>query len=93
MGNGSGPRSGKLAPKKVKTVRGKPKMSAEKWAKLSKKEKEIDYNGSRFSQVDNTKPREGAGSNPRDKAPTHSRSNVSTRGRGARSGRGFSGAR
>ena len=81
MGNGSGPRSGKLAPKKVKAAKGKPKMSAEKWAKLSRKEKEIDYNGSRFSQVDNTKPREGAGANPYDKAPTHSRSNIATRGR------------
>ena len=75
MGNGSGPRSGKLAPKKVKAAKGKPKMSAEKWAKLSRKEKEIDYNGSRFSQVDNTKPREGAGANPRDVGKTrHSRS-------------------
>jgi len=77
----SGPRSGKLAPKKVVPKKGKPKMSAEKWAKLSRKEKEIDYNGSRFSQVDNT-VREGAGANPYDKAPTHSRSNISTRGRG-----------
>jgi hypothetical protein len=47
----SGPRSGKLAPKKVVPKKGKPKMSAEKWAKLSKREKEVDYNGSRFSQV------------------------------------------
>ena len=77
-----GPRSGKLAPKKVVPKKGKPKMSAEKWAKLSKREKEVDYNGSRFSQVDNTKPREGAGANPSDTAPTHSRSNISTRGRG-----------
>ena len=45
-------------------------MSAEKWAKLSRKEKEIDYNGSRFSQVDNTRPREGAGANPRDVGKT-----------------------
>ena len=77
----SGPRSGKNAPKKVTPKRGKPKMSAEKWAKLSRKEREIDYNGSRFSQVDNTRVREGAGANPRDKAPTHSRSNIATRGR------------
>ena len=51
MAGESGPRSGKYAPKKVTPKRGKPKMSAEKWAKLSRKEKEIDYNGSRFSQV------------------------------------------
>ena len=54
MANGSGPRSGKLAPKKVVAKQGKPKMSADKWAKLTRKEKEIDYNGSRFSQVGNT---------------------------------------
>jgi hypothetical protein len=57
-------------------------MSAAKWAKLTGKQKQDDYNGSRFMQVDNTQPREGAGANPRDKAPTHSRSNISTRGRG-----------
>ena len=51
MAEGSGPRSGRLAPKKVVPKKGKPKMSAEKWAKLTRKEKEIDYNGSRFSQV------------------------------------------
>ena len=84
MANGSGPRSGKNAPKTPRhpPKRGKPKMSAEKWAKLSRKEKEIDYNGSRFSQVGNTGAKiEGAGANPYDKAPTHSRSNISTRGR------------
>ena len=81
MAGESGPRSGKLAPKKVVPKKGKPKMSAEKWAKLTRKEKHVDYNGSRFSQVDNTTI-EGASANPYDKAPTHSRSNISTRGRG-----------
>ena len=68
----SGPRSGRNAPKKTVPRKGKAKMSAEKWAKLSKKEKDIDYNGSRFSAVDNT-TREGAGANPRDvRKPRHS---------------------
>jgi len=93
MAGESGPRSGRNAPKKTTPKRGKAKMSAEKWAKLSKKERDIDYGGSRFSQVDNTKPREGAGSNPRDKAPTHSRSNASSRGRGTGRGSSRGGAR
>ena len=50
-GEHSGPRSGKNAPKKGATKRGKPKMTAAAWAKLSKREKEINYNGSRFMQV------------------------------------------
>ena len=36
-----GPRSGKLAKKKVTPKRGKPKMSAAAWAKLSNREKKL----------------------------------------------------
>lgn len=69
-GEHTGPRSGKNAPKRAKVPRkGKAKMSADKWAKLSKKEKEMDYNGSRFSAVGN-ETREGAGANPRDVSKT-----------------------
>ena len=72
-GEHTGPRSGKNAPKKTVARKGKAKMSADKWAKLSKKEKEMDYNGSRFSAVGN-ETREGAGGNPRDVGKTkHSR--------------------
>lgn len=61
MAGDSGPRSGRNAPKKTTPKRGKPKMSAEKWAKLTRKEREIDYNGSRFSQVGNTGTAKEAG--------------------------------
>ena len=79
MANGSGPRSGRLAPKKVVAKQGKPKMSADKWAKLTRKEKEIDYNGSRFSQVGNTGTAKEAGHI--DKAQP-SRAGSRARGRG-----------
>ena len=69
-GEHSGPRSGKNAPKVGAPKKGSPKMTAAKWAKLTSKQKQEDYNGSRFMQVDNTRSREGAGANPRDVSKT-----------------------
>ena len=44
----SGPRSGKNAPKKTSSKKGKAKMSQAAWDNLSPKQREVDYNGSRF---------------------------------------------
>jgi hypothetical protein len=47
----SGPRSGRLKPKKTVLKKGKPKMSLEAWKKLSRKEREIEHHGTRFRAV------------------------------------------
>ncbi len=44
----SGPRSGKNAPKKTSSKKGKAKMSQAAWDNLSPKQREVDYGGSRF---------------------------------------------
>ena len=47
----SGPRSGKNAPKKAASSKGKAKMTQAAWDKLSPKQRDIDYGGSRFMQA------------------------------------------
>ena len=84
-----GPRSGRLAPKKVVPKKGKPKMSAEKWAKLTKKEKDIDYNGTRFSQVGATGSAKEAGHKDR-RTSTRRGYGGGERGRSFGRGHGFS---
>ena len=79
-GEHSGPRSGKNAPKKGATKRGKPKMSAAAWAKLSNRQKQDDYNGSRFMSVGTRSTAKEAGH--KDKAqPSRAGSRASGRGR------------
>ena len=75
----SGPRSGKNAPKKTTPKRGAPKMSAAAWAKLTPKEKQVDYNGSRFKQVGNTGSAKEAGHKSGRSSPAAGRN---TRGSG-----------
>ena len=58
-GEHSGPRSGKNAPKKTSPKKGKAKMSAEAWSKLSGKQRDKDYGGSRFMQVGYTDKQRG----------------------------------
>lgn len=51
MADGSGPRSGKNAPKKASSKKGKAKMSEAAWDRLSSRQKERDYGGSRFEST------------------------------------------
>ena len=48
MAGESGPRSGKNAPKKAASSKGKAKMTQAAWDKLSNRQQERDYGGSRF---------------------------------------------
>ena len=59
--------------------KGKAKMSPAAWAKLSKKEKDIDYGGSRFMRV---------GSSSKAKEAGHRDSGNPSRAGGRASGRG-----
>ena len=61
-GKESGPRSGKNAPKKTTPKKGKAKMSAAAWAKLSGRQRDKDYGGSRFEQVGSRDNQRGGGS-------------------------------
>ena len=61
-GKESGPRSGKNAPKKTAPKKGKAKMSAEAWSKLSGRQRDKDYGGSRFMQVGSRDNQRGGGS-------------------------------
>jgi len=72
-GEHSGPRSGKNAPKKGATKRGKPKMSAAAWAKLSNRQKQDDYNGSRFMSVGTRSKAKEAGHKPGRSSPAAGR--------------------
>jgi hypothetical protein len=59
---GSGPRSGRLKPKKTALKQGKAKMSLAAWNKLSRKQREIEHHGTRFRAVQS---KQGRGSSER----------------------------
>jgi hypothetical protein len=60
-GEHTGPRSGKNAPKSSVAKKGKPKMSQAAWDKLSSKQRDKDYGGSRFMQVGSRDTQRGGG--------------------------------
>ena len=61
MAGESGPRSGKNAPKKSGSSKGKAKMSQAAWDQLSNRQKERDYGGSRFESKSTGGTRAGRG--------------------------------
>ena len=60
-GEHSGPRSGKNAPKKAAPKKGKAKMSQAAWDKLSGRQRDFEFGGSRFMQVGSSDKQRGGG--------------------------------
>ena len=81
MSEGSGPRSGKNAPKKSGSSKGKAKMSQAAWDQLSNRQKERDYGGSRFES-------KGSGSRNSAKEAGHQDAERPSRAGGHAGGKG-----